>query len=130
MRARCDKTEHLYRINAKVYVDATGDSRLGLEAGAEMRTGREARAEFGESLAPEKADEKRSDRSILFTSKLYRKPMPFTPPKWARKVTKEQLVSKGRPGELGVRILVDRVGRRTKTSFATTSESASSCYRS
>ena len=42
--ARCDKSEHLYRIRAKIFCDCTGDSRLGLEAGAEMRTGREARS--------------------------------------------------------------------------------------
>jgi len=33
--ARCDKSEHLYRIKAKIFCDCTGDSRLGLEAGAE-----------------------------------------------------------------------------------------------
>ena len=91
VQVRCDKSEHLYRIKAKTYVDATGDSRLGLEAGAEFRTGRETRSEFGESLAPEKADEETLGSSILFTSKLFRKPMPFTPPKWARKVTREHL---------------------------------------
>jgi hypothetical protein len=89
--ARCDRTEQMYRINAKIFVDATGDSRLGLEAGAEMRTGREARAEFNESLAPERTDEETLGSSILFTSKLYRKTMPFAAPKWARKITKEQL---------------------------------------
>jgi hypothetical protein len=89
--ARCDKSEHLYRINAGIYIDATGDSRLGLESGAEYRTGRERRDEFRESLAPEKQDEETLGSSILFTSRLYRKPMPFTPPKWARKVTKEHL---------------------------------------
>jgi hypothetical protein len=89
--ARCDKSEHLYRIRAKMFCDATGDSRLGLEAGAEMRSGREARSEFGESLAPERTDNETLGSSILFTSRLHRKAMPFTPPKWARKVTKEQL---------------------------------------
>jgi len=89
--ARCDKSEHLYRITAPLFLDATGDSRLGLEAGAEMRTGREARAEFGETLTPEKADQETLGSSILFTSKLHDRPMPFTPPKWARKVTPEQL---------------------------------------
>ena len=89
--ARCDKSEHIYRIRAKTYIDATGDSRLGLEAGAEMRTGREARSELGESLAPEKPDQETLGSSILFTSRLHRRPMPFTPPKWARKVTKEHL---------------------------------------
>src|SRR5689334_12306618 len=48
--ARCDKSEHLYRIKAPLFIDCTGDSRLGFEAGAEMRSGREARSEFGESL--------------------------------------------------------------------------------
>lgn len=90
--ARCDKSEHLYRIKAKIYCDCTGDSRLGLEAGAEMRTGREARSEFNESLAPAEADKETLGSSILFTSRQHHRPMPFTPPKWARKVTKEQLV--------------------------------------
>jgi hypothetical protein len=88
---RCDKTEHLYRITAKLFCDCTGDSRLALEAGADMRYGREARAEFGESLAPEKADDHTLGSSILFTSRKYDRPMPFKPPKWARKVTKEHL---------------------------------------
>lgn len=89
--ARCDKSEHLYRVHAPLFIDCTGDSRLGLEAGALMRTGREARAEFNESLAPEKADDETLGSSILFTSRNYGRPMPFTPPKWARKVTKQQL---------------------------------------
>jgi hypothetical protein len=89
---RCDKSEHLYRVRAKLFCDSTGDSRLGLEAGAEMRSGREARSEFNESLAPEKADQETLGSSVLFTSWLHRRKMPFTPPKWARKIGKEQLV--------------------------------------
>ncbi|MDE3164535.1 MAG: FAD-dependent oxidoreductase, partial [Acidobacteriota bacterium] len=90
--ARCDKSEHLYRIRARMYCDCTGDSRLALEAGAELRTGREARAEFGEPLAPEKPDNRTLGSSILFTSHLYHQPMPFTAPAWARKITREQLL--------------------------------------
>ncbi len=93
--ARCDKSEHLYRIQAPLFIDCTGDSRLALEAGAEMRTGREARSEFNESLAPLKADEETLGSSILFTSRDYGRPMPFTPPKWARKVTKDSLRFRG-----------------------------------
>lgn len=88
---RCDKTEHLYRVTPRVCCDCTGDSRLALEAGADLRSGREARAEFGESLAPVQADHHTLGSSILFTSRRYDRPMPFKPPKWARKVTKEQL---------------------------------------
>src|ERR1017187_5360945 len=82
--ARCDRSEHLYRIRAGLFCDCTGDSRLGLEAGAEMRAGRERRAEFGESLAPEKAEDRTLGSSILFTSRLYHNPMPFTDRKSTR----------------------------------------------
>ncbi|MFO0961161.1 MAG: FAD-dependent oxidoreductase, partial [Isosphaeraceae bacterium] len=91
---RSDKTEHLYSVGARIYMDCTGDSRLGLEAGAEMRYGREARSDYKESLAPEVPDKETLGSSILFTSKNYGKPMPFTPPKWARKVTKEMVAKR------------------------------------
>ena len=88
---RCDKTEHLYRIKAKLFLDCTGDCRLGLEAGAEIRRGREAKSEFNESLALEEADNHTLGSIILFTSRNYGRPIPFTPPKWARKIHKAQL---------------------------------------
>jgi hypothetical protein len=90
--ARCDKSEHLYRIRAKIFCDCTGDSRLGLEAGAAMRSGREARAEFGEDLAPAEPDQGTLGSSILFTSRLYHQPMPFRAPAWARRITRSQLM--------------------------------------
>ncbi len=88
---RCDLSEHLYDIKAEIFMDCTGDSRLGLEAGAKYRTGREARSEFNESLAIEDQDEQTLSSSILFTSRDYGRPTPFTPPKWARKVTRQHL---------------------------------------
>jgi len=92
--ARCDRSERLYRIRAAIFCDCTGDSRLGLEAGAAMRSGREGRAEFGESLAPETPDDLTLGASILFTSTLHHETMPFTPPSWARKITKEQVLNR------------------------------------
>ncbi|MCX6625773.1 MAG: FAD-dependent oxidoreductase [Acidobacteria bacterium] len=88
---RCDRTEQLYRIRASIFCDSTGDSRLGVEAGADFRVGREARSEYQESFAPEDADGLTLGSSILFTSRLYRMPMPFEAPKWARKVTANDL---------------------------------------
>jgi hypothetical protein len=88
---RCDKTEHIYRIAAHVYLDCTGDSRLALEAGAEMRSGREARGEFDESLAPETADARTQGSSILFTARRHDRPVPFVPPAWARAITAEDV---------------------------------------
>jgi len=89
--ARCDKTEQIYRIGAKIFCDCTGDSRLALEAGAEMRRGRESRAEFDESFGPETADAETLGSSILFTSRRHEAPVKFKPPLWARQIGKEQL---------------------------------------
>jgi len=91
VHARCDKSEMIYRVKSKVFVDSTGDSRLALESGASFRMGREARSEFNESLAPEKLDLETLGSSILFTSRLYSKPMPYRAPSWARKVTADTL---------------------------------------
>jgi hypothetical protein len=89
--ARCDKTEYLYRIRAPLFADCTGDARLALEAGATIRWGRESPDEFGEPLAPETARRQTLGSSILFTARDCGRPMPFTPPKWARKITEEHL---------------------------------------
>lgn len=91
---RCDKTEHIYQVRAKMYGDCTGDCRLALEAGAEMAYGREARSEYGEPLALEAPDRMTLGSSILFTSRDYGKPMPFKAPSWARKVDAAALVKR------------------------------------
>ena len=44
------------RLSAPLFCDCTGDGSLGYMAGADWRMGRESRAEFGEPLAPERAD--------------------------------------------------------------------------
>lgn len=45
-----------YRLTANLFSDCTGDGTLGFLAAADYHMGREAKKEFGESLAPEKAD--------------------------------------------------------------------------
>ena len=45
------------RLTAPLFVDCTGDGTVGFLAGAHWRYGREARSEYGESLAPETADD-------------------------------------------------------------------------
>jgi hypothetical protein len=95
IEARCDKTERIYVVASHVFCDCTGDSRLALEAGAEFRRGREPRAEYGESYALEEGDMKSQGSSILFTARKYDKPMPYTPPKWSRKIDKSMLKHRG-----------------------------------
>ena len=88
---RCESTEHDYRITAKIFCDCTGDSRLAVEAGAEIRRGRESRADLNESLAPDQPDLETLGSSILFTARKHDGPMPFKAPAWARRITRNEL---------------------------------------
>lgn len=45
-----------YELEARLFSDCTGDGTLGFLANAHYRMGREAKAEYGESLAPETTD--------------------------------------------------------------------------
>jgi len=89
--AERQSTEDSFEIEAKFFVDSTGDGRLGVEAGAHFMEGREDRAAFGESLAQEEADNHRLGSTILIQAKKHDHPMPFTAPTWARKFTKDDL---------------------------------------
>src|SRR5688500_9049911 len=48
--SRPSQEEH-FTIQAQIFLDCTGDGRLGLEAGADHRMGRESKHEFNEDLA-------------------------------------------------------------------------------
>jgi hypothetical protein len=50
-------TEKEFILEAPLFVDATGDGVLVYRSGAEFRWGIEARSEYQEPLAPEKAGE-------------------------------------------------------------------------
>ncbi len=85
VRAERPSTEQAFRIRAPLFADCTGDGRLGLEAGAPFRHGREAKAEHGETLAQEVADARTLGSSILFQARRHDRPMPFTAPPWVRR---------------------------------------------
>ncbi|MFZ5917366.1 MAG: FAD-dependent oxidoreductase [Chloroflexota bacterium] len=91
VRALRHSTEDAFTIRAPFFVDCSGDSRLGLEAGADWRMGREARGEFDESLAPEQADSHTLGSTILFTARRHDRPMPFVAPAWARRFSEADL---------------------------------------
>ena len=84
-------TEDAFRIQAEVFVDCTGDGRLGAAAGAPFRQGREAREEFGEERAQEQADHQTLGSSLLFTARKHDRAMPFVAPPWAREFSEEDL---------------------------------------
>lgn len=78
--------EEEFEITAPIYLDCTGDGRLGVEAGAAFRHGREGRHEYDEDLAwVSERDGKTLGSSILFTARQHDRPMPFRAPAWARR---------------------------------------------
>jgi len=89
--AERQSTEDAFRIRARVFVDCTGDGRLGVEAGAPFRHGRESREEYGEERAREKADGKTLGSTLLFMAMKHDRPVPFAGPPWARKFSEEDL---------------------------------------
>lgn len=70
-------------VRADYFADCSGDSILAPMTGAEFRKGRESKAEFGESLAQEEADEKTMGMSLLVCAAETDQPVPFTPPAFA-----------------------------------------------
>jgi hypothetical protein len=98
-------TEDRFRIEAKIFVDCTGDGRLGVEAGAPFRHGREGKDEFGETLAQPQADRRTLGSTILFQARRHDRPMPFVAPPWVRTFRPEdfRLRPFGKPGsDLGL----------------------------
>jgi hypothetical protein len=89
--AERQSTEDRFQINASIFIDCTGDGRLGAEAGADFRRGREGVNEFKETLAQPTADSKSLGSTLLLQARNMGKPMPFIAPSWARKFTEEDL---------------------------------------
>ena len=79
-----------YKVEGKLFADCSGDSILRL-SGAKYRSGREARDEFDEPHAPEKADAKTMGNSILIQLRRTDRHIPFRAPEWAYHYTEETL---------------------------------------
>lgn len=84
-------TQTFHQVKATLFADCSGDSVLAPLTGAEFRVGREARAEFGEDIAPETADRKTMGMSCMIQAREETKPSEFIPPRWAYKYTKDDL---------------------------------------
>ncbi len=91
-------TETTHIISAEVFIDCSGDGILAPLTGAAWRRGREARSEFNESHAPEKADEKTMGMTCLFQARATDKPQPFEPPAWAYDFPEEDDLPYGEAG--------------------------------
>lgn len=64
-------------FEGETFSDCTGDGTLGYLAGADYRIGRESRDDFGESIAPEKADSLTLGVSVQWYSVETEKPTKF-----------------------------------------------------
>lgn len=85
------QTGTYHRYEATQFIDCSGDGWLGYYAGAKYRIGREARHEYGESMAPEVADKITMSGCLMGDGLAFRaedtgEPVAYTPPPWAPKL--------------------------------------------
>jgi hypothetical protein len=78
-------TQTYHNVNARIFADCSGDAILAPLTGADHRMGREARAEYDESIAPTEADERTMGMTCLFQSREYNTAQPFEPLQWAHR---------------------------------------------
>lgn len=86
-----NSTEREITLRAKIFIDATGHGTVGVMAGAAHREGSEARDEFHEQSAPEKANQNTMGSTIMFHAVDRGEPVEFIKPDWARTYTEEDL---------------------------------------
>ncbi|MEM7404982.1 MAG: FAD-dependent oxidoreductase [Pseudomonadota bacterium] len=77
------------RFTGQMFIDSSGVATLGLLAGAETLFGREARAQYGESYAPEEADDMHHGNTLFFRTRMADSPVPFPDVPWATEVAKD-----------------------------------------
>ena len=78
-------TQCFHEVEADYFADCSGDSILAPLTGAEFRIGREAKSEFGETLAQDVPDKKTMGMSCLMQARETDSPQKFIPPAWANK---------------------------------------------
>lgn len=90
------------RFRGRVFIDTSGVAILGVLAGADTLFGREAQSEYGESRAPETADEMHHGNTIFFRTRMADAPVPFPEVPWATEVSKDYANLSGQLLEPGI----------------------------
>ncbi len=75
--ARNIETNEDIELSAPIFSDCTGDGTVGYLAGADFHMGRESKAQFGESLAPDVADKLTMGSSVQWYSDRHDSPSTF-----------------------------------------------------
>ncbi|MBO7296105.1 MAG: FAD-dependent oxidoreductase, partial [Clostridia bacterium] len=83
VKAWQSNAEAFHTVYAAYFADCSGDSILAPLSGAKYTYGREAKADYGESIPPDVADKKTMGMSCLFQIRETDHPVRFTPPAWA-----------------------------------------------
>lgn len=86
------------KISGHYFADCTGDAVLGVVAGADWAMGREAKSEYGEPSAPDKADGITLGASVQWYSEECDSPQDFPDIDWGLEIT-EETVQKVRRGQ-------------------------------
>ena len=77
------------RFRGGMFIDASGVAMLGLLVGAETMFGREARAQYNESYAPEEADDMHHGNTLFFRTRMADQPAAFPEVPWATEISKD-----------------------------------------
>ena len=85
-------TQQFHQVEAKIFADCSGDSILAPLTGAGYCQGREGREDFGETIAPQVADDCTMGLSCLIQGVETDEKNTFIPPPWAEKITKDKLL--------------------------------------
>lgn len=78
-----ENTEDRFEIAADLFIDTSGDGRLGADAGADFRYGREGPDEHDEPHA-QGPDNKTMGCSLMWQARDMGRPVPFMPPPFAK----------------------------------------------
>lgn len=70
-------------VCADIFIDCSGDSILAELSGAEFMVGREAKSDFGESMALDTADKKTMGMSLMIQAHETDHKVSYIPPEWA-----------------------------------------------
>lgn len=81
-------SERLFEFEAEMFIDASGDGLVGAQAGAEYMKGSEAKAQYGESLAPDVPNLCTNGGTLMFYSRDVGHPVAYKRPAFAHDITK------------------------------------------
>lgn len=77
-------TYTVHTVEAEYFADCSGDSILAPLVGAAYVVGREASADYHESIQPSEADRKTMGLTCMMQARETDRPVPFIPPAWAK----------------------------------------------